>query len=80
MISASNLRTNSNNVRNNLTYIESVIKSASDQGLYHVIIENQYIDDNMVQNLRNNGYSVSKREGVLGDSHGSGYFSYILSW
>jgi hypothetical protein len=80
MLTASNLRTNSDNIRINLTYIESIIKSASDQGLYHVTIDNQYMDDNMCQNLINNGYSVSKREGLLGDPQGSDYFSYIIGW
>lgn len=80
MKNASTSRIDSINTRNNLTYIEEIIKIATEKGLFKVTVEGQFMDEDMANNLKMNfGYTVYKKPGLLDDQQ-SDFVSYVISW
>ena len=49
-----------NDVRNNLTYINTLISNATNAGLYFIIVDGNLMDDDMADDLKGYGYRVSK--------------------
>lgn len=76
MITSYHAATASENTRINLTYIESLITGATIEGLYSIRVPAQFIDDSMVNDLRNlygyNVYPVNNFNGV--------HYDYVISW
>lgn len=67
--------TNSTTTRNNLTYIESLISGATQQGLFSIVVPNNQIDDAMADDIRSYGYDVFKKNNFLGSN-----YDYVISW
>ena len=69
-------RAETNNVRSNMIYINSLIDAESAKGGESIVVSPQYITDPMINTLSNTkGYTVSIRQ----DSMGS-YKEYKISW
>ena len=68
-------RAETNNVRSNMIYINSLIDAESAKGGESIVVSPQYITDPMITTLRNKGYVVSTRQ----DSMGS-YKEYKIAW
>ena len=67
---------NTNDVKNNLTYITSLINDAINEGQYHVIVDSVYIDNLMSDDiLTNYGYNVTPILNDFGDIK-----SYKIEW
>ena len=76
MISGSVAETNSTQTRENLTYINNLITGATVQGLYRIIVPNQYMDDTMASILRSiYGYNVTSRNSNMGS-----FQDYLINW
>jgi len=76
MISGSVATTGSTLTRTSLSYINELVTGATIQGLYRIFVENQYIDDTMVGNLRDvYGYKVTPKNSFMGTHN-----DYIVSW
>jgi len=62
MIDATTASSNSDTTRNDLTYINTLVGNATDQGLKYIIVDNKIIDDTMMSDLKlNYGYNVTKQ-------------------
>ena len=69
-------RAETNQVRSNLVYINSLIDAESAKGGEFIIVSPQYITDQMINTLSNaKGYNVTTKQ----DSMGS-YKEYKISW
>ena len=76
MISGSVAMTGSTLTRTSLSHINNLVTGATVQGLYRIFVENQYIDDTMVGNLRDvYGYKVTPKNSFMGTHN-----DYIISW
>lgn len=73
---ASDARIGTNQVRSNITHINSLIDAEVAKGGESILVSPQYITDPMINTLSNTkGYTVSIRQ----DSMGS-YKEYKISW
>jgi|SaaInlLV_10m_DNA_1039704.scaffolds.fasta_scaffold186306_1 hypothetical protein len=72
---ASDARIGTNQVRSNITHINSLIDAEVAKGGESILVSPQYITDPMITTLRNKGYVVSTRQ----DSMGS-YKEYKIAW
>ena len=72
---ASDARIGTNQVRSNITHINSLIDAEVAKGGESILVSPQYITDTMITTLRNKGYVVSTRH----DSMGS-YKEYKIAW
>lgn len=76
MISGSIAQTGSTQTRDSLSYINNLVTGATSQGLYRVFVQNEFMDDDMADNLRTTyGYRVNKRNSFMGTN-----YDYIVSW
>jgi hypothetical protein len=76
MISGSAATTGTTLTRTSLSYINGLVTGATSQGLYHVFVDNQHIDDTMVDELKNvYGYNVTPKNSFMGTHN-----DYIISW
>jgi hypothetical protein len=76
MISGSFATTGSTQTRTSLSYINELVTGATAQGLYRIVVPNQYMDDNMANILRRTyGYQVQSRNSLMGT-----FDDYIISW
>lgn len=76
MISGSFATTGSTQTRTTLSYINDLVTGATAQGLYRIVVPNQYMDDNMANVLRRTyGYQVQSRTSLMGT-----FDDYIISW
>lgn len=76
MIDATTASSNSDTTRNDLTYINTLVGNATDQGLKYIIVDNKIIDDTMMSDLKlNYGYIVTK----FNDFNGT-FMSYKIEW
>jgi hypothetical protein len=72
---ASDARIGTNQVRSNITHINSLIDAEVAKGGEFIIVGPQYITDPMITTLRNKDYTVTTKQ----DSMGS-YKEYKISW
>lgn len=76
MISGSLAATNTNTTRNNLTYINSVVSGATQEGKFSTVVRENQMDDNMAYILSTTyGYSVTKNSDIMGSIG-----SYTIKW
>ncbi len=76
MISGSFATTGSTQTRTSLSYINELVTGATAQGLYRIVVPNQYMDDNMAYVLKHTyGYHVQSRNSLMGT-----FDDYIISW
>jgi hypothetical protein len=76
MITATTAKASSDLVRQNLTYINSIISDAMNQGLTYMVVDAKNMDDNMLKDLTENyDFKVSKRFTDMGT-----YPQYIIDW
>lgn len=76
MISGSFATTGSTQTRTSLSYINELVTGATAQGLYRIVVPNQFMDDNMANVLRRTyGYQVQSRTSLMGT-----FDDYIISW
>lgn len=76
MISGSFATTGSTQTRTTLSYINDLVTDAIAQGVYRIVVPNQYMDDNMANVLRvTYGYQVQSRNTLMGT-----FDDYIISW
>jgi hypothetical protein len=67
MISGSLATTNTNTTRSSLSYINTVISGATQEGLYSTVVRENYMDDSMANVLRQTyGYNVTKKDDIMG--------------
>lgn len=66
---------NTENTRLDLSYIESLISGATQQGLFSITVPNNKIDDTMADVIRTYGYDVYKKNSFLGEN-----YDYVISW
>jgi hypothetical protein len=67
MISGSLATTNTNTTRSSLSYINTVISGATQEGLYSTVVRGNYMDDSMANVLRQTyGYNVTKKDDIMG--------------
>ena len=59
MISASTAKSASDSAVSGLTYIDTLITGATDQGLYSIIVSGKKITESMISTMRTNGYVVN---------------------
>jgi hypothetical protein len=72
---ASTRRTTSVNAFTGLTYIDSVIGTAANNGLFSVVVEGNYINDTITGSLVTAGYIVNKKTDDMGT-----YPRYTINW
>jgi hypothetical protein len=76
MITATTAKTNSDLTRQNLTYINSLVSNAINNGEQFIIVDAKYMDDNMLKDLKENyNYQVTKRYVDMGT-----YPQYMIDW
>lgn len=77
MISGSTAFELSNTVTGSLSYINELVTGATSQGLYHVHVRPEFLNDAMITDLTNNyGYKVEQPF----NSFMGTYTDYVLSW
>lgn len=74
MISGSAAYTSSLSTRTGLTYVNDVITGATAQGLFHVFIEESYLDTSMTGSLKSYGYKVTPQ------TFGGTYTRFLIDW
>ena len=72
---ASTRHTTSVNAFTGLTYIDTVIGTAADNGLFSAIVEGNYINDTLTGSLITAGYTVHKNLDNMGT-----YPRYTIIW
>ena len=72
---ASTRHTTSVSTFTGLTYIDSVIGTAANNGLFSVVVEGNYINDTLTGSLISAGYTVSKNLENMGT-----YPRYTINW
>lgn len=72
---ASTRHTTSVNAFTGLTYIDTVIGTAADNGLFSAIVEGNYINDTLTGSLISAGYTVHKNLDNMGT-----YPRYTIIW
>ena len=76
MISGSAAATGSTLTRTSLSYINDLITAATEEGLFRIIVNEQYMDADMVSELRNTyGYHVTVRNAFMGT-----FNEYLITW
>jgi len=76
MVSASLARTTADTVRTNLTYVNTLISGASQNGQYSIILEEPFIDSTAVGILTGTyGYRVTLLNSTIGT-----YKRYVINW
>jgi hypothetical protein len=76
MISGSAALTASNTTTGSLSYINTLVSGATEEGLYRIIVGNTHMNEAMANKLRNvYGYNVTPRNSFMGT-----YDDYIISW
>jgi hypothetical protein len=76
MITAQNANSAAITAINDLTFIDSSVTAASNQGLYQIFVDGNKMDDDMMSDLiENYGYKVDKRFYDMGT-----YPTYVISW
>jgi len=73
---ATTVKNTSDNVTGSLSYINDLVTGATAQGIFQIFVGQQFINDSMVADLRNNyGYDVYQRNATMGTNQ-----EYIISW
>jgi hypothetical protein len=76
MISGSAAATGSTLTRTSLSYINNLVTGATLEGVYRIIVNEQYMDSDMVSELRHTyGYQVTPRNSFMGT-----FNDYLISW
>jgi hypothetical protein len=76
MIDAVNSAQNTYSTLTGLTYIETLISGATEQGLYSIQVRPEYLNNEAIERLRNEfGYRVTSRS-ILNNE----YSNYTISW
>lgn len=75
MATASQSRTNTDSIRTNRTYIDTLIQNASNEGRELIVVDHGVIDSTMVNSLKSDGYSVTIKQDSMGT-----YKEYKISW
>jgi hypothetical protein len=76
MITASTAKANSNTTREDLTYINSLITGATEDGIYTVFVDGRIFDDNMLNIMIDTyGYRVTKSFNDMGT-----FPTYKIEW
>jgi hypothetical protein len=65
----------SQDTRDNLSYVNDVITESSYRGEYYVIIGANYMDENMVSDLFTNGYRITRLTNDMGT-----FINYKIEW
>ena len=69
-------KNNSDNVTGSLSYINTLVNDATSEGKYMVVVDAQYLNDSMIQDLSENyGYSISHRNNFMGTNG-----DYTIRW
>lgn len=73
---SSTAKNNSDNVTGSLSYINTLVNDATSEGKYMIVVDAQYLNDAMIQDLSENyGYSISHRNDFMGTNE-----SYTIRW
>jgi hypothetical protein len=72
---ASDARVGTNQVRSNITHINSLIDEEVSKGGEYIVVGPTLLTDPMINTLRNKGYLVSTKQDSLGS-----YKEYKIAW
>ena len=72
---ASDARIGTNQVRSNITHINSLIDAEVDKGGEYIVVGPTVLTEQMIVQLRNKDYSVSIKQDSMGT-----YKEYRISW
>ena len=75
MISGSAATTGSTQTRTTLSYVNNLVTGATSSGSYHIYVPNDYMDDDMMDDLIGYGYRVTKRNTLMGTN-----MDYLINW
>jgi hypothetical protein len=75
MISASGAITGSIQTRTTLSYVNNLVTGATSSGSYHIYVPNDYMDDDMMDDLIGYGFRVTKRNTLMGSN-----MDYLINW
>jgi hypothetical protein len=76
MISAANAKTDSQSTLSSLSYVNSLILTASDKGLFRIFVDSPNMNDDLMSTLISTyGYKVTKKT----DNY-STYSTYLIDW
>ncbi len=76
MISGSAATTGSTQTRTTLSYVNNLVTGATTSGSYHIYVSNDYMDDDMMDELIGTyGFKVTKRNSLMGSN-----MEYLINW
>jgi hypothetical protein len=76
MISGSAATTGSTQTRTTLSYVNNLVTGATSSGSYHIYVPNEYMDDDMMDELIGTyGFKVTKRNSLMGSN-----MDYLINW
>lgn len=76
MISGSAALTGSTQTRTTLSYVNNLVTGATSSGSYHIYVPNDYMDDDMMDELIGTyGFKVTKRNALMGTN-----MDYLINW
>ena len=75
MQSSATARTTTNNARTAVTYIDSLITTASQEGREFIMVEPLYMNDDVMATIESNGFKVTTIQDSLGT-----HKRYKISW
>lgn len=75
MQSATTARTTTDNARTAVTYIDSLITTASQQGREFITVEPLYMNDDVMATIESNGFKVTTIQDSLGT-----HKRYKIAW
>jgi hypothetical protein len=67
---------NSDNVTGSLSYINSIITSATSEGKFSTYVNRMYLNESMIDDLKTNyGYFITERNDFMGTNN-----EYLIKW
>jgi hypothetical protein len=75
MISGSAATTGATQTRTTLSYVNNLVTGATSSGSYHIYVPNDYMDDDMMDDLIGYGFRVTKRNTLMGTN-----MDYLINW
>jgi hypothetical protein len=76
MISGSAATTGSTQTRTTLSYVNNLVTGATTSGSYHIYVSNEFMDDDMMNELIGTyGFKVTKRNSLMGSN-----MDYLINW
>jgi hypothetical protein len=76
MQTAANARIASNSALTGLTYIDTLVSGATEQGLYQVNVDQKLLTSETIAELISDGYTVSEQY----QDNNPNFIRYIISW